>query len=153
MDEHIAVDGVVVDTSIDVLERNYDRQENIAVWTNKHNGYSTREALENLIVRHDLRSLETIADLGGKSTERKRWMKENVYFRAPLFLRPALYFVYRYIFQRGFLDGMEGFIFHVLHAYWYRFLVDVKIYQIERNARVSKQSIAETVLDHWGIKV
>lgn len=153
MDEHIAVDGVVVDTTIDVLERNYDRQENIAVWTNKHNGYSTREALENLIARHDLRTLETIADLSGRSTERKRWMKENVYFRAPLFLRPMLYFIYRYVFRLGFMDGIEGFIFHVLHAFWYRFLVDVKIYQIERNAGRTHRTITETIEEHWGIQV
>ena len=32
----------------------------------------------------------------------------------------------------GFLDGTEGKIFTFLYAYWYRFLVDAKIYEHEK---------------------
>jgi hypothetical protein len=27
----------------------------------------------------------------------------------------------------GFLDGKEGFVFHVLQGFWYRLLVDINI--------------------------
>ena len=47
--------------------------------------------------------------------------------KAPLYLRPFAYFIYRYFFLLGFLDGKEGFIFHFLQAFWYRLLVDVNI--------------------------
>ena len=151
MDEHIQVDGPIIDTKIDVTESNYDRQENLVRWIEKHNGYSTREALENLMARHDMRQLDSIADLSGGSTERKRWMKENVYFRSPLLIRPFLYFTYRYVVKGGFVDGKEGFIFHVLHAFWYRFLVDAKIIQIERNSAANSSTIRETIKKHWGI--
>lgn len=153
MDEHIAVKGTVVDADIDVLERNYDRQENIVPWIAKHNAYSTREALENLINRHDLRPVESIANFRGNSTERKRWAKERIYGRVPLLLRPCAYFSYRYFFQRGFMEGREGLVFHTLHAFWYRFLVDVKIMQIEQNAKKSGSTIIEAIREHWGIEL
>lgn len=153
MDEHIQVDGRTLSSGIDVIESNYDRQRNLGLWTDKHNGYSTREAIEFLVQKHGLRGMESIANVTGNRTERKRWLKENLYFRMPLFLRPFLYFVYRYIFQLGFLDGKEGFIFHTLHAYWYRFLVDAKVYQIEKNAALEGSSIREAISGHYGIEV
>ena len=90
MDEDIKVDGKVVHSNIDVIESNYDRQENISLWTNKHNGYSTREAVEFLIAKHNLHKIDTVANFWGNKTERKRWLKENLYFKVPLFLRPFM---------------------------------------------------------------
>jgi glycosyltransferase involved in cell wall biosynthesis len=152
MDEHISVPGKVVSPGIDVIEANYDRQENIGLWTTKHNAYSTREAVDALIRRWRLRELDTVADLRGDSTRRRRWMKEHVYARAPLFVRPFLYFGYRYLFRLGFLDGVPGFVFHVLQGFWYRFLVDVKVYQLERLARTSGRTIGEVIKDSYGIE-
>ena len=153
MDEHIKVEGKVVHSNIDVIESNYDRQENISLWTDKHNGYSTREAVEFLIAKHNIHKIDTVANLFGNKTERKRWLKENIYFKTPLFIRPFMYFVYRYVFKFGFLDGKEGFIFHTLHAFWYRFLVDTKVYQIEQLAKKNNQTIQEVVLDHYGMDI
>ena len=153
VDEHIKVDGKTVHTNIDVIESNYDRQENISLWTTKHNGYSTREAVEFLIAKHKIHPIDTVAKLFGNGTERKRWMKENIYFKVPLFIRPILYFLYRYFLKFGFLDGKEGFIFHTLHAFWYRFLVDTKVYQIEKLAKQKNMTIQEVVKDHYGIDI
>ncbi len=153
MDEHIKVDGKVVHSNIDVIESNYDRQENISLWTTKHNGYSTREAVEFLIAKHNLHKIDTIANIWGNKTERKRWLKEKLYFRFPLFLRPFLYFIYRYFFKFGFLDGKEGFIFHTLHAFWYRFLVDTKVYQIEKKVKESGKSVKEVIESEYGMKL
>ena len=63
----------------------------------------------------------------------KRAVKNNGYYRLPKFLRAHLYFIYRYYIRLGFLDGTEGKIFHFLQAYWYRFLVDAKMYQCEKD--------------------
>ena len=153
MDEHIRVDGRTIVSGIDVIESNYDRQKNMVLWTNKHNSYSTREAAEFLIAKHNLAKVDTIANLFGSKTERKRWIKEKVYFRFPLFVRPFLYFIYRYFFKFGFLDGMQGFIFHTLHAFWYRFLVDAKVYQIEKNARDEGTDIRAALKKHYGLDV
>lgn len=153
MDEHIKVEGKVVHSNIDVIESNYDRQENISLWTDKHNGYSTREAIEFLIAKHNIHDIDTVANLFGNKTERKRWLKENIYFKVPLFIRPIMYFIYRYLFKLGFLDGKEGFIFHTLHAFWYRFLVDTKVYQIEKLAKETNQTIQYIVKNHYNIDI
>jgi glycosyltransferase involved in cell wall biosynthesis len=153
MDEHISVDGKTVISSIDVIESNYDRQKNISLWTDKHNSYSTREAVEFLIAKYKLKEMDSVANIFGNKTEKKRWLKENFYFRIPLFLRPFLYYIHRYIFKLGFLDGKEGFIFHYLHAFWYRFLVDVKVYQIEKLAKKENKSILEVIKEHYGIEI
>lgn len=153
MDEHIKVDGRTVISNIDVIESNYDRQKNISLWTDKHNKYSTREAIEFLVAKHKLKEMDSVADIFGNKTEKKRWLKEKLYFRIPLFLRPFLYYIHRYIFKLGFLDGKEGFIFHYLHAFWYRFLVDVKIYQIEHLAKKENKTIPEVIKEHFGIEI
>ena len=51
--------------------------------------------------------------------------------RLPLFIRAFVYFNYRYFIKFGFLDGIEGLIFHFLQGFWFRFLVDAKIYEIK----------------------
>lgn len=153
MDEHIKVAGKTIISNIDVIESNYDRQKNISLWTDKHNKYSTREAVEFLIAKHKLKEMDSVANIFGNKTEKKRWLKEKLYFRIPLFLRPFLYYIHRYIFKLGFLDGKEGFIFHYLHAFWYRFLVDVKVYQIEQLAKKENKTIPAVIKEHYGIDV
>ena len=49
--------------------------------------------------------------------------------------------------------GKEGFIFHTLHAFWYRFLVDAKVYQLEKNARDENMNIKQAIKEHYGIDV
>lgn len=153
MDEHISVVGKTLLSNIDVIESNYDRQKNITLWTTKHNNYSSREAIEFLIQKHKLSKMDTVAKFWGNKTERKRWFKEKLYFRMPLFLRPFLYYIHRYIFKFGFLDGKQGFIFHYLHAFWYRFLVDAKVYQIEQLAKKERKTIPDAIKEHYGINL
>ena len=52
--------------------------------------------------------------------------------REDVYKRQHLYFFYRYYIKLGFLDGTEGKIYHFLQAYWYRFLVDAKMYECEK---------------------
>ena len=51
--------------------------------------------------------------LFGSPDQRVAWLKQRRY-RLPLYVRPALYFLYRYILRLGFLDGKQGFVFHFL---------------------------------------
>jgi glycosyltransferase involved in cell wall biosynthesis len=153
MDEHITVSGATVSPGIDVIESNYDRQQNIGLWTAKHNDYSTREAVDILMAKWHLGRIDSVADLRGGRTARKRWFKENVYWRTPLFVRPLLYFLYRYVIKLGFLDGTRGLIFHVLQGFWYRTLVDVKVYQLEGLARDSGRPLVDVIRDSYGIEL
>jgi hypothetical protein len=62
----------------------------------------------------------------------RRFLKENIYHRLPLYLRPFLLFFYRYVLRLGFLDGKEGFVYHFNHAFWYRLLESIKIDEARR---------------------
>lgn len=131
MDEHIVLSsGRAVKVYADIIDKN---NKDLTFWTDKHNSYSNREVKDILAKRggseHDGGRLTGV--LSESQAQSRRWMKDNVYARTPLFVRPLLYFVYRYFIRLGFLDGKEGLIFHFLQAFWYRFLVDAKLYERE----------------------
>ena len=48
--------------------------------------------------------------------------------------RPLLRFLYIYVWQKGFLDGREGFYFARLHAF-YEFLSVAKTYELTKHSR------------------
>jgi hypothetical protein len=132
MDEHIRIfDG----TTITIKEGNQvDANLNdLTWWTEKHNGYATREMVDMLMMEYgmDAKAEEVIPKFFGTEEQRKRWLKIK-YVKAPLFVRPFINFFLRYVLKAGFLDGKEGFIWHILQGFWYRMLVDAKIYEIKK---------------------
>ena len=139
VDHHFVVGGETRKLEYDLVEDNRNEAA-IAVWTEKHNRYAVRQARQEIQEQHDRDArrlmrerLETGASnqpsLMGNPDERVLWLKE-AWSRLPLFMRPCLYVTYRYIVRLGFLDGREGFIFHVLQAFWYRLLVDINISEL-----------------------
>jgi len=103
-------------------------------WTARHNRWSDLEVAEML--RDDSaepRPGILQARLGGDPRQRTRWFK-GLYYRLPAGLRATAYFVYRYVFRLGFLDGREGLYFAFLQGLWFRMLVDAKM-QEARQAR------------------
>lgn len=132
MDEHIVMsEGRVISIEADIIDKN---NKDLTFWTNKHNSYATREVkdiLNKQAAVHSQQPQEGVltASVSGQQDSVKRWVKDNFYLRMPLFVRPFLYFIYRYFIRLGFLDGTRGLIFHFLQAFWYRFLVDAKLYE------------------------
>jgi glycosyltransferase involved in cell wall biosynthesis len=105
-------------------------------WTERHNRWATLEAREILAQRRGASDATDSAtgqrvrgSLTGNPIQRRRWLRESFYQRFPLFVRPILYFFYRYFLRLGFLDGREGLVFHVLQGFWFRFLVDAKVFE------------------------
>lgn len=144
MDEHVAVDGEVATLAADFADINL---RNIGWWTAKHNHYATLEAVQQLS--------GPAGETGGIGAEarRKRWLKNSVYARLPLGLRPLLYFLYRYIGRLGILDGWQGLAFHGLQGLWYRFLVDVKIAELRGLMRGRGHDLARVVADEYQLKL
>lgn len=131
MDEHMILsEGKTVTFEHDLIDNN---QKDLDWWTSKHNWYSNREVLDHQITL-DNGIDERLAETGMSSLQakHKRILKDNGYYRLPMFWRAHIYFIYRYYIRLGFLDGTEGRIFHFLQAYWYRFLVDAKLYECEK---------------------
>ena len=131
VDHHFHVRGNTVLLDHDIVEDNRN-EASIAEWTAKHNRYAVLQAKEQL-ARAAAGTNGTRAALFGNPDERVLWLKQ-VWNGLPLYWRPALYFVYRYVLRLGFLDGREGFVFHVLQAYWYRLLVDINVDELRRKA-------------------
>jgi glycosyltransferase involved in cell wall biosynthesis len=121
-DQHFVVDGAVATLTGDYLDV---VASNINTWTLRHARWAQMEAREMMAPSITRRRVKS--DPLGNPIERKRWLREGVYARAPLFIRPFLYGLYRYVLRLGFLDGKEGLIFHFLQGCWYRFLIDCEI--------------------------
>ena len=154
MDEHIKVDGKTVILKNDVIEYNLkDRNGSMEEFILKHADYARREAIDYFKTRYGHSDNNTIADINGGKTEQKRYIKENFYYKAPKFLRVFMYFLYRYFFRLGFLDGKEGLIFHTLQGFWYRFLVDAKIYEIEKKSGKENKPVPQVIEEMYGIKL
>jgi glycosyltransferase involved in cell wall biosynthesis len=134
VDHHFRVRGKTVFLDHDIVEDNRN-EASIAAWTAKHNRYAVLQAREHL-ARAQASSDGLKPALFGSPDERVLWLK-RVWNGLPLYWRPALYFGYRYILRLGFLDGREGFVFHVLQAFWYRLLVDINIDELRRAGRAS----------------
>jgi hypothetical protein len=131
MDEHVVLSsGTTRQLYADIIDKN---NKDLTFWTDKHNKYASREVLDVIAKRARSDESDKLpASLGESQAQARRWMKDNVYARVPLFVRPLLYFLYRYFVRLGFLDGKEGLIFHFLQGFWYRFLVDAKLFENER---------------------
>jgi glycosyltransferase involved in cell wall biosynthesis len=111
------------------LEEWNKKEDAILFYLHKHLRYAEAFAQEEAKRRRQGLAWKTAPRLFGTPDERVLWLK-SLYYRLPLFVRPALYFVYRYFFLLGFLDGRNGFVFHFLQAYWFRLVVDVRLREI-----------------------
>jgi glycosyltransferase involved in cell wall biosynthesis len=109
-------------------------------FTEKHSRYATREALDVLNGRYHLFPQPILLTEHVTATQArvKRQLKERLYNRIPFEISAVAYFVYRYVFLLGFLDGREGFVYHVLQGFWYRFLVGAKLRELEFAVKVAK---------------
>jgi len=120
----------------DLIEDNANEAE-IAFWTSKHIRFARLQADEECARRTADPGWSIRPSWFGSPDARTIWLK-TIWYRLPLYLRPFVYFFYRYVLRLGFLDGKQGFVFHFLQAFWYRLMVDIMI--DERRAAGSKPS-------------
>ena len=130
MDEHcIIYEGRSVEVKSDSLHHDY---KGLGNWIDKHNNYSDREMRDyfNSLKSSENTGLKNVHGLDAKA-KFKRFLRWKVYYKFPAGFRAWAYYFYRYYVRFGFLDGKAGKIFCFMQAYWYRFLVDAKIYEAE----------------------
>jgi glycosyltransferase involved in cell wall biosynthesis len=148
-DEHIKLDiGESQQMKYDLADHNLN---NLTWWTNKHNNYANIEAMDLLNMKYEFNTkVATVApDLFGTQEQRTRWIKKK-YANFPLFTRPFIYFHYRFFIRMGFLDGIPGLLWHFLQGFWYRFLVDAKIYEALKNTDGTKEGLIKYIKDVFG---
>ena len=120
-DQHFIVDGMVQQLEGDIIDVTND----LKIWFERHMKWAEREAAQVLLKSKNSKLIQ--GRFTGTPIERRRWLKNNLYYKMPLFIRCFGYFMFRYFLRMGILDGYKGFIFHFLHAFWYRFKVDIYI--------------------------
>lgn len=132
MDEHVVISSGET-TTFDGGFADHNLND-LTFFTDKHNKYATREAIE--VLNHKYQLFNQDKSLNSDSTSFqasfKRNIKEKIYNKLPFTLSAFAYFICRYIFQLGFLDGRSGLTYHFLQGYWYRFLVGAKIMELEK---------------------
>ena len=148
MDEHLSVlSGETIDMKNQFVD---DNRMPIGLFIDKHNGYATREAALLLDAEYHLTNMDSLPQDYGREVEKKRTQKAR-YARMPLFWRAFGYFVYRYIIKLGFLDGKEGFLWDFLQGWWYRTLVDAKVYEIKKACGDDKEKMRHFLQDKYNI--
>ncbi|RMH11622.1 MAG: glycosyltransferase family 2 protein, partial [Gammaproteobacteria bacterium] len=153
MDEHIVLppsaktvrfEGNIVDENL----------KGITAWVDKHNRYATREMVDLLNVKYGFcEKDDAVSNFDDPQARKKRMLKNRVYSRMPLGLRALFYFLYRYVFRLGFLDGSRGFVFHFMQGFWYRLLVDVKIMEVETRCQGDVQRLRQLLESDYGIQL
>lgn len=122
VNEHLIVQGLTGHLKNDYM---HEDQKSISDWSLKHIDRARREALELFNTRSAEGYQEVDACLFGAQEQRKRWLRYKVWNKLPPLIRPIFYFIYRYIFAGGFLDGRNVFIYHFLQALWLPMLIDI----------------------------
>lgn len=150
MDEHLQVlDGDIVTFENKFVD---DNRNSLKYFIDKHNNYSSREAVVLLDAELGLidctmesETAEYCEDIFVKRLQKQRYAK------MPLFWRAFGYFCYRYIVKLGFLDGKEGFCWDFFQGLWYRMLVDAKIYEIKKLCGNDKDAIKKYIRESYNI--
>lgn len=148
MDEHIVLsDGDTIEFENDFCDHN---QNNISWFCKKHVDYAVREAAEMLDAEYNLSGHTTDDSAFTNQAKEKRKKKES-YSEKPLFWRSFAYFLYRYFLKGAWRDGKEGFIFTFIQGWWYRTLVDAKIFEIKKKCGNDPEKIKALLQNEYGV--
>lgn len=127
---------------------------NLSYFCHKHVNYAVREAADLIDIEIGLTGAAE-SDKGriiNNQAEAKR-RKKHSYAKKPLFWRSFAYFLYRYFFKGAWRDGKEGFIFTFIQGWWYRTLVDAKVYEIKQKCGNDAAKISQLLQREYGIKL
>lgn len=150
MDEHIQLlSGKSIEFQNDFVDHNLN---DLSWFCHKHVNYAIREAVDLLDIQYNLTgvALNDTNKQISRQARTKRSLKHK-YVQQPLFWRSFLYFCYRYFFRGACLDGKVGFLWTFLQGWWYRTLVDAKIFEIRKICGEDPQRMKKYLSDHYGI--
>lgn len=120
------VTGSIGDLTSDLIDENL---KGIDEWFERQNRYSRKEADFELA---DTDGPLQLGDLAARDPLLRRAAIKRLSRRLPA--RGLLYFVYGYVWKRGFLDGSDGFVFCLMRA-MYQSQIAIKKYDAVRSNR------------------
>ena len=122
--EHVLLNGGTAKLKVEIDHYAFP---SIDIFVEKHNRYSNWEAR----VAADTLLDSSSKKISSRTVDRRRKLKT---LSRHLPFRPLLRFLYVYVWQKGFLDGAEGYYFARLHGF-YEFLSVAKTRELQK-ARV-----------------
>lgn len=151
IDEYMKItEGDTAYFEMDFVDENLN---SISWWIDKQNNHSTREMIVHFLNKYQIGSKEEVTPTITGSPDQRKRLAKHLYSRFPLFIRPLLLFVYIYFFRCGFIDGYPALIRHFLIVFWYRFLVDAKIYEINKRCSKDVNLIREIIEKEYGYRI
>jgi glycosyltransferase involved in cell wall biosynthesis len=126
INEKLEVDGKTGVLRSDLIHEDLNGIER---WHIKHLKYAELEALEYL---KEIKKGAPRTDLPFL----KRWIYFGIWNNLPLFVRPWIYFFYRYLVRGGFLDGWQGTSYHFFQSLWFQYLISYKVKEIQKENTV-----------------
>lgn len=152
MDEHIQIDeGENICFENDFCDHNLN---NLSWFCHKHVNYAVREAADLIDIEIGLTGAAQSDEgrvINTQAGSKRR--KKHSYARKPLFWRSFAYFLYRYFAKGAWRDGKEGFIFTFIQGWWYRTLVDAKVYEIKRKCGNDPEKITRLLREEYGVSL
>ena len=122
-------------------------EDEIDFWIDKHQNFSTRIAVEEVLRKYKKLKWKIQPSIFGNPNQKIIFLK-SIWYKLPLLLRPFIYFFYRYFLKLGIFDGKVGLIYHFLHAFWFRFIIDVKIIQLDRAIKNNSISLENLIIEY-----
>ena len=149
--------GYALREAVDLLDLEYGLLSGLNAETQRRGdagGSETTEDTEGTEKGENVggaRTLELPCGLEGQAAEKRA--KKMRYARLPLFWRAFAYFCFRYFLRGGFLEGKEGFLWHFLQGWWYRTLVDAKVFEIKRESGGDRDRMLALLRGKYGMKI
>jgi len=128
--ERLANPVPVIDGQVGYLREHfmhYNFSKGIREWVERHNRYSSYEAQETIRALQE--NPVKLSNLWSGDRNTRRLEMKNLSFRMPM--RPALKFLYMYLFKLGILDGRPGLTYCTLQAI-YEYLIVLKVRELTR---------------------
>jgi glycosyltransferase involved in cell wall biosynthesis len=130
--EHVLLNGGTAKLKVEIDHYAFP---SIDVFVEKHNRYSNWEAR----VAADTFLDSSSKKISSRTVDRRRKLKT---LSRQLPFRPLLRFLYVYVWQKGFLDGAEGYYFARLHGF-YEFLSVAKTRELLKQQRNDRANSME----------
>lgn len=122
--EHVIVDGPTSRLRSPLVHHNI---ESLSRYIRKHDEYSNWEA--RVCLRGEQVDCEMPASLFGSQAQRRRWIRKKL-FNVPG--SPLMFFLYKYFFRLGFLDGTQGLMYCCFQGIQF-FHIKAKVFELRRS--------------------
>lgn len=123
--EHVVVEGAAGKLRHSILHHNI---ASLSHYIRKHDAYSNWDAKVWLNRKGGVNELPP--SLTGTQAQRRRWLRQK-FFALPG--SPLAFFLYKYVWCMGFLDGIPGLIFCTFQGIQF-FHIKAKIYELKQQA-------------------